>query len=34
LEQWDDHGKGIDWFAEHFPDAYMVLLDWGEYEKI
>jgi hypothetical protein len=27
LEQWDDHGKGIDWFAEHFPDAYMVLLD-------
>jgi hypothetical protein len=24
LEQWDDHGKGIDWFAEHFPDAYMV----------
>ena len=27
LEQWDDHRKGIDWFAEHFPDAYMVLLD-------
>ena len=27
LEQWDDHRKGIDWFAEYFPDAYMVLLD-------
>ena len=27
LEEWDDHRKGIDWFAEHFPDAYMVLLD-------
>jgi hypothetical protein len=27
LGEWDDHRKGIDWFAEHFPKAYMVLLD-------
>jgi len=27
LNQWDDHGKGIEWFLEYFPDAYMVLLD-------
>ena len=27
LGEWDDHGKGIDWFAEHFADAYMTLLD-------
>lgn len=27
LNQWDDHAKGLDWFGEHFPDAYMVLLD-------
>ena len=27
LNEWDKHRKGIDWFAEHFPKAYMVLLD-------
>lgn len=27
LNYWDDHAKGLDWFGEHFPDAYMVLLD-------
>ena len=27
LNQWEDHAKGLDWFGEHFPDAYMVLLD-------
>jgi hypothetical protein len=27
LNQWDDHAKGIEWFLEYFPDAYMVLLD-------
>lgn len=23
----DHHAKGMDWFLEYFPDAYMVLLD-------
>jgi hypothetical protein len=27
LEAWQDHRDGLDWFIEHFPDAYMVLLD-------
>jgi len=27
LGQWEDHAKGLEWFGEHFPDAYMVLLD-------
>ena len=27
LNQWDDHAKGLEWFGEYFPDAYMVLLD-------
>jgi len=27
LEQWDDLAKGLEWFGEYFPDAYMVLLD-------
>ncbi len=27
LNEWDDHRKGIDWFIEYFPKAYMVLLD-------
>jgi hypothetical protein len=24
---YDDMNKGLDWFAKHEPDAYMVLLD-------
>tara|TARA_R110000796_G_scaffold18669_1_gene56483 strand:+ start:2329 stop:2565 length:237 start_codon:yes stop_codon:yes gene_type:complete len=24
---WDNVRKGLDWFAKHEPDAYMVLLD-------
>ena len=31
LKEWDDHAKGMDWFAEHFPDAYMTLLDWNDF---
>ena len=27
LNQWEDHAKGLEWFLEYFPDAYMVLLD-------
>jgi len=27
LNAWQDHRDGLDWFIEHFPDAYMVLLD-------
>ena len=27
LGEWDDHRKGLEWFGEYFPDAYMVLLD-------
>lgn len=27
LNQWEDHRKGLDWFGEHFPSEYMVLLD-------
>lgn len=27
LQQWEDHAKGLEWFGEYFPDAYMVLLD-------
>ena len=27
LNQWKDHAKGLEWFLEYFPDAYMVLLD-------
>jgi len=27
LGEWDDHGKGLEWFGKYFPDAYMVLLD-------
>ena len=27
LNEWDKHRKGIDWFIEYFPKAYMVLLD-------
>jgi hypothetical protein len=27
LEQWEDHAQGLDWFREHFPKEYMVLLD-------
>lgn len=26
-ENWDMVRKGLDWFAKHEPDAYMVLLD-------
>jgi hypothetical protein len=27
LEDYDMMQKGMDWFAEHYPDEYMVLLD-------
>jgi len=27
LNQWEDHAKGCEWFANYFIDAYMVLLD-------
>ena len=27
LEDFDMMQKGMDWFAEHYPDEYMVLLD-------
>ena len=27
IKNWDTVRKGIDWFIEHEPDAYMVLLD-------
>jgi len=27
LEMYDEMDKGLDWFAEHEPEAYMVLLD-------
>ena len=27
LQEWDKVQKGCSWFAKHFPDAYMVLLD-------
>ena len=27
LEDHDMMQKGMDWFAEHYPDEYMVLLD-------
>ena len=26
-KDWDRVRKGLDWFAKHEPDAYMVLLD-------
>jgi len=26
-KNWDTVRKGLDWFAKHEPDAYMVLLD-------
>ncbi len=27
VKNWDTVRKGLDWFAKHEPDAYMVLLD-------
>ena len=27
FEDWNTHREGLDWFAEHFPSEYMVLLD-------
>ena len=27
LNAWEDHAIGLDWFREHFPNEYMVLLD-------
>ena len=27
MEEFDTVRKGIDWFAEHYPKEYMVLLD-------
>ncbi len=27
LNKWEDHANGLDWFREHFPKEYMVLLD-------
>lgn len=27
FEDWQTHREGLDWFAEHFPKEYMVLLD-------
>jgi len=27
FQQWDIVRKGLDWFIQHEPDAYMVLLD-------
>ena len=27
LSEWEDHANGLDWFREHFPKEYMVLLD-------
>ena len=27
LNQWEDHRQGLDWFIDHFPNEYMVLLD-------
>lgn len=27
LNMWEDHANGLDWFREHFPKEYMVLLD-------
>ena len=27
FEDWKTHREGLDWFAEHFPSEYMVLLD-------
>lgn len=27
LQQWEDQRKGLKWFGDHFPSAYMTLLD-------
>jgi len=27
FQKWDEHRKGLDWFAKYFPKQYMVLLD-------
>ena len=27
FQNWEDHAKGLDWFRQHFPKEYMVLLD-------
>jgi hypothetical protein len=27
FEDWKTHRQGLDWFAKHFPEEYMTLLD-------
>ena len=27
FEDWNTHREGLDWFADNFPNEYMVLLD-------